>query len=123
MNEQQDIIAAQRPPRTLSVLGLLALTALTFSYLGSYAITNALVSEHVIQPWTRTHDPRPKWLITGFCVLMLTFMIAGEFLRRWGRSDFKAIDEMADAKDEQILPDSKEWAALGDDDEEPQQSA
>ena len=119
---EQDTIADPRPPRTLTVLGLLALTALTFSYLGSYAVTNALVSEHLIQPWARTHDPRPKWLITGFCVLMLTFMVAGELLRRWGRSDFKAIDEMADAKDEQILPDSKEWAALGEDEEEAQQS-
>ena len=117
MNEQQDILAAERPPRTLTVLGLLALTALTFSYLGSYAITNALVSEHLLQPWSRAHDPRPKWLITGFCVLMLTFMVAGELLRRWGRSDFKAIDEMADAKDEQILSDSQEWAALGQDEE------
>jgi hypothetical protein len=120
MSEQQDTIAAQRPPRTLTVLGLLALTALTFSYLGSYAITNALVAEHLIQPWSRTHDPRPRWLITGFCVLMLTFMVTGELLRRWGRSDFKAIDEMADAKDEQILPDSQEWAALGSDEESEQ---
>jgi hypothetical protein len=118
MIEQQDIIAAERPPRTLTVLGLLALTSLTFSYLGSYAITNALVSEHLIQPWSRSHDPRPKWLITGFCVLMLSFMVAGELLRRWGRSDFKAIDDMANAKDEQILSDSQEWAALGQDDDE-----
>jgi hypothetical protein len=119
---EQDTIADPRPPRTLTVLGLLALTALTFSYLGSYAITNALVSEHLIQPWSRSHDPRPRWLITGFCVLMLTFMVAGEFLRRWGRSDFKAIDEMANAKDEQLLPDSKDWASLGEDEDNVQQA-
>lgn len=120
MIEQETIAAAeQRPPRTLTVLGLLALTALTFSYLATYAVTNALVSQNLIQPWSRGHDPRPKWLVAGFCVLMLTFMVGGGLLRRWGRSDFKAIDEMADAKDEQILPDSKEWEALGRDEETP----
>ena len=119
MIEPDNIVAAERPPRTLSVLGLLALTSLTFSYLGSYALTNALVSEHLIQPWSRTHDPRPRWLITWFCVLMLVFVVAGEFLRRWGRSDFQAIDDMANAKDEQILPDTQEWAALGEDEETP----
>jgi hypothetical protein len=31
---------------------------------------------------------------------MLIFMGVGEFLRRWSKSDFKAIDEMADAVDE-----------------------
>src|SRR5688500_7224731 len=98
MTEQDTIAGAERPPRKLTVLGFLALTALTFSYLGSYAVTNALVAEHVIQPWTRANDPRPRWLITGFCVLMLVFMVGGELLKRWGRSDFKAIDEMADAK-------------------------
>ena len=118
MEQDTFVAAAPRPPSTLKVLGLLALTALTFSYLASYALANALVSEHVIQPWSRGHDPRPRWLATWFCVLMLVFMVGGEFLRRWGRSDFKAIDEMADAKDEQILPDTQEWAALGADEEE-----
>jgi hypothetical protein len=123
MIEPDNIVAAPKPPSTFTVLGLLALTSLTFSYLGSYALTNALVSEHVIQPWSRSHDPRPRWLATLFCVLMLTFMVGGEFLRRWGRSDFKAIDEMANAKDEQILPDTQEWAALGAYEEEQQAQA
>jgi len=95
----QDIIQSEQPPRTLTVLGLLALTALTFSYLGAYAVTNALVAANVIQPWSHGHDPRFRWLVTGFCILMLVFMSAGEFLRRWGKSDFKAIDEMAEAAD------------------------
>jgi hypothetical protein len=95
----QDINQPEQPPRTLTVLGLLALTALTFSYLGAFAVTNALVAANVMQPWSHGHDPRFRWLVTGFCVLMLVFMTAGEFLRRWGKSDFKAIDEMAEAVD------------------------
>ena len=83
----------------MTVLGLLALTALTFSYLGAYAVTSALVAAQVMQPWPHDHDPRFRWLATGFCVLMLIFMMAGEFLRRWGKSDFKAIDEMAEASE------------------------
>src|SRR4051794_17837158 len=120
MIEPDNIVAAERPPRTLLVLGLLVLMSLTFSYLGTYAITNALVSEHLLQPWSASHDPRPRWFITWFCVLMLVFLCAGEFLRRWGRSDFKAIDDMANAKDEQLLPDMKDWASLGHDEETPQ---
>jgi len=95
----QDIIQPEQPPRTMTVLGLLALTSITFSYLGAYAVSGALVAAQVISPWPRDHDPRFRWLMTGFCILMLIFMSADEFLRRWGKSDFKAIDEMADAAD------------------------
>lgn len=96
---EPDPITPARPPRTMSVLGILALTALTFSYLGAYAVTDALVITNVIQPWPRDHDPRPKWLLTGFCVAMLLLMLTGELFRRLSRKQFAAIDEMADAKD------------------------
>lgn len=88
-----------KPPRTLTVLGLLALTALTFSYLGAYAVTNALLANQVISPFTPGKDPRPRWLVTGFCVLMLVFMGLGEVFRRMSKKDFAAIDEMAEAQD------------------------
>jgi hypothetical protein len=96
----QDIIQPPQPPRTLVVLGLLALTALTFSYLAAYALTNALIAAQVVQPWPHDHDPRPRRLVIGFCVLMLIFMALGEVLRRLSKSQFKAIDEMAEAADE-----------------------
>jgi hypothetical protein len=98
--EKTDTIAREARPRTWLVLGMLALTALTFSYLGSYAITNALLAEHVISPWPADHDPRPKRLLIGFCVLMLVFMVLGEVFRQMSRSDFRAIDQMADAEDQ-----------------------
>ena len=97
---ETDTILPEQPPRTLTVLGLLGLTALTFSYLATYALTNALVAAQVVQPWPRNHDPRPKRLLIGFCVLMLVFMALGEYFRRTSKSEFKAIDDMADAKDE-----------------------
>ena len=97
MNET-DTINPPQPPRTMTVLGLLALTALTFSYLVSYALTNALVSAQVVQPWSG-NDPRPRRLVMGFCILMLIFMTVGEVFRQVSKRDFKAIDEMADAAD------------------------
>ena len=85
-------------PKTLVVMGVLAATALTFSFLGSYAVYNALVSAGVVQQYTGK-DPRPKWLVIGFCVLMVVFIGVGEFFRFLSRRQFKAIDAMADAKD------------------------
>src|SRR5262245_28995103 len=53
-------------PRTTSVLALLAGAALTFSYLVSYALTNALVSAGLMHPWAPGHDPRPRRMLVGF---------------------------------------------------------
>jgi hypothetical protein len=97
---ETDTINPPQPPRTLTVLGLLALTALTFSYLVSYALTNALVAAQVISPWSQGHDPRPKRLIIGFCILMLIFIVVGDLLRRLSKREAQAIDQMADAADE-----------------------
>jgi hypothetical protein len=85
-------------PKILFVMGVLAAVALTFSFLGSYAVYNALVSAGVVQQFTGK-DPRPKWLVIGFCVLMVLFVGIAEFFRFLSRRQFKAIDAMADAKD------------------------
>ncbi len=83
---------------TLAVVGLLALTALTFSYLGSYAIYSALIAAQIVQPFQGA-DPRPRWLLTSFCILMLVFIVFGEVFRRLSRRDFRAIDEMSEAEE------------------------
>src|SRR3954468_14997635 len=98
--EKTETIARDPRPRMWSVLGMLALSALTFSYLGSYAITSALVDEHLMSPWPAGQDPRPRRLLIGFCVLMLLFMVLGELFRQMSKSDFRAIDRMADAEDQ-----------------------
>ena len=85
-------------PNTLVVLAILVLTALTFSYLGSYAIYSALIAAQIVQPFQGI-DPRPRWLLTGFCTLMLIFMGIGAIFRRMSRKAFQDIDEMADAQD------------------------
>jgi hypothetical protein len=97
--EQDTVATSTPPPRTSIVLGLLALTALTFSYLGTYALTNALVANEVIRAWPRDHDPRPKWLLIGFCVLMLVFIVTGEVFRQMSKRDLQEIDAMTEAMD------------------------
>ena len=89
-----DEVAPVEKPGTLKVLGLLALTSLTFSYLGSYAIAGALVSAEVIRPWAAGADPRPKWLAIGFCTLLASFVVLGSVVRCLSKRQLRRIDEM-----------------------------
>ncbi len=83
-------------PKTVLVLGLLALTSLTFSYLGAYAVSGAMVSADMLRPWPAGADPRPKWLAIGFCALLVSFLVVGGVARCMSRRQLRRIDEMAD---------------------------
>ena len=91
---EHDDIALQKP-KTATVLGLLGLTSLTFSYLGAYAVAGVLVKNEVLRPWPVGSDPRPRWLLTGFCVLLLIFMSIGGLVRTLSKRHLEKIDEMA----------------------------
>ena len=91
-------MAHEPRPKILFVMGVLAAVALTFSFLGSYAVYNALVSAGVLQQF-EGKDPRPRWLMIGFGVLMVLFIGIAEFFRFLSKRQFKKIDAMADAKD------------------------
>jgi hypothetical protein len=86
---------AQPKPKTATVLGLLGLTSLTFSYLGAYAVAGVLVKTEVLRPWPAGSDPRPRWLLTGFCVLLLMFMSIGGIVRTLSKRHMAQIDDMA----------------------------
>jgi hypothetical protein len=88
--------AVAAKPNTATVLGLLALTSLIFSYLGAYAVAGALVQADVIHRWRPDADPRPKWLVVGFCVLLLVFVCVGALARHLSRRELRQIDEMGD---------------------------
>jgi hypothetical protein len=94
-DDASDADLAPAKPRTTTVLGLLALTSLTFSYLGAYAVSGALVEADVIRGWRPDSDPRPLWLLTGFCVLLLTFMFFGGVARFISQRQLRQIDEMS----------------------------
>src|SRR5688572_18767492 len=83
-------------PHTATVLVLLALTSLVFSYLGSYAVAGAMVQAEMLRPWAADADPRPRWLLTAFCVLMLCFMFIGAAARQLSRRQLKDIDQMGE---------------------------
>jgi hypothetical protein len=85
---------------TATVIGLLGLTSLTFSYLGAYAVSGALVRAEVLHRWRPDADPRPKWLILGFCVLLTAFVGIGTLARHLSRRELRQIDEMSDEAEE-----------------------
>jgi hypothetical protein len=93
---ETDPAPAPPRPRTVTVLGLLAGVALIFSYLGAYAITDALVSAEVMRPWGADADPRPGWMLTGFVVLLGAFVCVGAAARFMSRQHLRRIDAMAE---------------------------
>ena len=83
-------------PNTATVLGLLALTSVTFSYLGAYAVSGALVQAEVLRRWQPGADPRPTWLVAGFFLLLTVFVGIGGLARFLSRRELKHIDEMSE---------------------------
>lgn len=97
--EFNPVARPEPPPRTLSVLGLIALAAGVFSYLWAYCLTDALVAADVLKPIAPESDPRPRWLITCWFVLMVVFMVAGYLLQRVSARQLSSIDEMEKVDD------------------------
>jgi hypothetical protein len=84
--------------RTPFVLVLLILAAFTFSYLGAFAVPEALASFDVIRHWEPGHDPRPVWMVMTFGSLSALFCcvsVLGRLLG--GRPPRNADDDFPDA--------------------------
>jgi len=88
---------AQPRPRTITVLGMLTAAALVFSYLGAYALADALVAAEVLQAWPRESDPRPRWLLVGFVSLLGTFLVVGALFKWMSRRELQQIDQMMES--------------------------
>jgi len=98
-DDNNDNAAGAPPaPKTTTVVLLLVVAAATFSYLGAYAVTGALVSQGIIAPLPRDPDPRLRWALTAFAGMMLTFGAAALALRQMSRRQFSRIDRMNDAE-------------------------
>ena len=91
-----DAAPPEAKPRTVTVLGLLALTSLTLSYLGAYAVSGALVESDVVRRWPPEADPRQAWLASGFCVLLVAFCVIGCAVRFFSQRQLRQIDEMSE---------------------------
>jgi hypothetical protein len=90
------------PPkaRTTTVLVILAAAAVTISYLIAYALTNTLVTAGLMKQWEPGHDPRPRNMLVGFCVLMFTFLLLGIAARWLSRRQLRSIEQLDDDEDE-----------------------
>ena len=87
--------APEYRPRTITVLAVLIAAAAGFSYLGAYAVANALKQAEVIT-WPAGTDPRPRWMVFGFTTLLSLFLAISILLRRMSRRQLKRIDELAE---------------------------
>jgi hypothetical protein len=83
-------------PRTATVLVILAAFAVIISYLGVYAVTNALIASDVIPGWPREADPRPGWMVKSFLGLFTFFGIVGALFNMSSKRQFRRIDKMLD---------------------------
>jgi hypothetical protein len=90
----------QQRPRTLTVLGLLVGAAFTFSWLGSYAVTNALVAAGVMKPWSAGEDPRPWRMAVSFASFLAAFVLIAIVLKWFSGRQLRKIDRLAEEGEE-----------------------
>ena len=93
---EDDSAVAEPKPRTWTVLGLLVAAAGTFSYLGAFAVTDALAKVDVIHPVSKEHDPRLLWAAIGFVTIMSLFLVVAVVMRHLSARQFKCIDQMTE---------------------------
>jgi hypothetical protein len=79
--------------RPWTLMALLAGVALVFSYLGAFAVTNALVAADVVEKWAPGSDPRPRWMISGFVASMIGFGLIAMLLK-WSGRQMQRIDDL-----------------------------
>lgn len=94
--EMEDHTALAGAPRTSLVLVLLVLAAGLISFLGAYAVSGVLADADVIARWSPGADPRPRWMATGFVVLLGAFAAIAAVAKVASQSQLRRIDQMAD---------------------------
>jgi hypothetical protein len=95
VTESEYTPAPEYRPRTITVLTVLIAAAAGFSYLGAYAVANALKQAEVIT-WPAGTDPRPRWMVFGFATLLALFLAISILLRRMSKRQLRRIDELAE---------------------------
>ena len=83
-------------PRTVTVLLLLVVAALTLSYLASYAVSDALVNANVLAAWSPGADPRPTWMLKSFLGLCGAFAVIGTLARTASHRQLRRLDALAE---------------------------
>ena len=93
-------------PSTVAVLGLLVTTAFALSYLGAYALTDALRAADMLQHWDPGPDPRPRWMALCFAALLGVFGALGFVFRRMSSRQLRSIDALAEETEEFRISDT-----------------
>lgn len=93
---EDDSVSAEPKPPIWMVLGLLVAAAGTFSYMGAFAVTDALVKVSVIRPISKNPDPRPLWAGIGFVAILTSFLVVGILMRHFSSRELRCIDRMND---------------------------
>ena len=91
---EQDTPQAEQPPNVWKILGTLTGASLLFSWLGAYAVTNALANADIIRRVSRDHDPRPLWMLETFLSLLAIFILGGGFMRILSRRQLRRLAAM-----------------------------
>lgn len=91
--QDNDPNAAHRP-HTMSVLTVLMVTSVVFSYLIAYALPQTLLSAGMIEPWPAYNDPRARWMATAMFVILGSFVSIWGLFRVLGAASFRRIDAM-----------------------------
>jgi hypothetical protein len=100
--EMDDESMQQRTSRTSTTLVFLASFAIIASYLGCYAVTNALVTAGLISPFTG-EDPRPRWMLNSFLGIFGGFGVLAVLFRWMSNRQLRRIDDMANADDKALF--------------------
>ena len=85
--------AKPHPLRTLTVIVLLLIAAMVFSYLGAFAVTDALVKADLIESWPVQHDPRMRWMMTGFGYCVGSFFVIAVLMKWSSWRQMRSLDE------------------------------
>ena len=84
----------RRRPHTVSVLTVLMVTSVVFSYLIAYALPQAMLSAGIIEPWGPYNDPRARWMATAMFLILGTFVSIWGLFRMLSVIQFRRIDAM-----------------------------
>jgi hypothetical protein len=94
-----DCMSASHAARTTTVVVFLAAFAVMASWLGVYAVPNALAAAGLIGDWSTDGDARPVWMLRVFITVFGSFATIGMLFRWASRRQLRRIDAMADADD------------------------
>ena len=95
---EENLVPPSGWTKTITVLALLLVAAMVFSYLAAFAATGALLSAGLIDKWPPHADPRPRWMMIAFCSMTGSFTLIATVTKLAAWRQMKRLDASADAE-------------------------